>query len=83
MNNGRIDLIAGCIAVRHPGADQSDDGPDLQTFCTAHQWASLPLPQAVPDRCPFCRVHLDEARGRERYVELQRAMLAQYAAVDS
>ena len=77
MNNGRIDLLARGIAVRHPGPDQSDDGPDFQYFCTLHQWASLPLPTAVPDRCPFCCVHREEGLSLERYLDLQQALLTQ------
>ena len=78
MNSGKIDLIAGCIAVRYPGPDQSDDGPDYQNFCTDHRWASIPLPKAIPEhRCPFCQVLIEEAKGRERYAELETAMLAQ------
>lgn len=73
-----IHLIAGCIAIRYPGSDQSADGPDYQNFCPIHRWASAPLPAAVPEhRCPFCRVVLEEERGLERYAELETAMLAQ------
>lgn len=78
MNEGRIDLIAGCIAVRHAGPDQHDDGPDFQNFCTTHRWASLPLTKVLPEfSCPHCRVQIEEARGRDRYAALEQAMLAQ------
>ena len=78
MNTGQINLIAGGIVVRYPGPEQSDDGPDFQNFCTIHRWASYPMPRAVPERrCPFCQVQIGEAKGRERYAELETAMLAQ------
>ena len=77
MNTGRIEILAGCIAVRHPGPDQSDDGQDFQVFCSIHQWASVHLPRAVMGPCQYCRVHRDEARGRDRYLALQQDMLAQ------
>ena len=84
MNNGRIDIIAGCIAARYPGPDQSDDGPDFQRFCTDHRWASLPVSDAVPHtRCPFCRAQIEEVLGRDRYRWLEQDMLAQQIAVGS
>ena len=79
MNAGRIEIIAGCIAVRYPGPGQSDDGPEYQSFCTTHRWASRPVPDdAVPNtRCPFCRVQIEEVIGRDRYRWLEKDMLAQ------
>ena len=78
MNTGRIDIIAGCIAARYPGPDQSDDGPDYQNYCPDHRWASLPVPRAVPSaECPFCRVEFEEVRGRARYEALAEAAGAQ------
>lgn len=71
MNTGRIEVLSGGIAVRYAGSGQSDDGPDYQHFCNAHRWASLPVPNAVPEaQCPFCRVEFEEVRGRERYKAL-------------
>lgn len=78
MNLGTIVLLSDGLVARYPGPEQSDDGPDYATVCTQHQWASLPVPhEAQCLRCPHCRVLLEETRGRERYVALQQAMLAQ------
>jgi hypothetical protein len=74
--HGRIDLIAGCIAVRHP-TTHPEDGPDYQRYCTEHRWASIPSPSPDGLGCPYCRVALEETKGRERFDALQRDMLAQ------
>lgn len=80
MNHGRIALLGGDLAAIYPSPLESQDGPDLVRFCVVHQWASLPtVPRRIPEICPQCAIETDP-RGRQRYRDLQRRLVAEIDA---